>query len=65
MDQAMNSGAVLMEDEEFDRWNINKLEPANSDERMRWRQDGFRVDEFGKPIFADKTAPRHWLIKVK
>jgi hypothetical protein len=63
--RALNDGAVLMKDEEFDRWKIDRLVPGDSKERERWRRDGFRINEYGKPIFADKKSPQHALVKVQ
>ena len=52
----------MMKDEEFDRWKIDRLVPGDSKERERWRRDGFRINEYGKPIFAEKNLRNtRWL----
>jgi hypothetical protein len=65
MDQAVKSGAVLMNSADFARWKEFSYLPLDAGENYRWQRDGFKVDQMGQPVFADGSHPEHGLIRVK
>jgi hypothetical protein len=64
VDAAFRSGAVSMNSDDFDRWNIENLVPNDPHEYSRWQQDGFQVDEAGRPVFAENKSPEHGLFRA-
>lgn len=64
MGQAINAGAVLMDTNEFNRWQKNKLIPSDMGERQRCQHDGFKIDSSGQPMFVDQTYPTHGFNRV-